>query len=189
MKNVLIIGANGSLATVVTESLKNISDVKLTLFVRDKRNLQNPYNLDIVEGDALNYNDIKTAITGKDIVYVNLAGDLNSMSKNIVQAMQDTGVKRVIAISSIGIFDKPLKSVLIPYKALSDNIENSDLDYTILRPNWFTNGKEIDFTLTKKGTPEVGTAVSKKSIAAFITSIIENPSLYVRENLGISKPN
>ena len=108
---------------------------------------------------------------------------------NIVEAMKENDVKRVIAISSIGIYETPLKPVLTPYRKLADIIEASGLDYTILRPDWFTNGNEIDYALTQKGQPETGTAISRKSIAAFVTTVIENPALHKNENPGISKPN
>jgi uncharacterized protein YbjT (DUF2867 family) len=190
MKKIIIIGASGSLAKYVIESLKKLSDVHLSLFVRNKSRLQTSLSTgcDVVEGDAMNYKDVKSAIAGQDIVYVNLAGDLETMTKNIVKAMQETGVKRIIAISSIGIYNKPLKPVLIPYRKLADLIEASGLDFTILRPDWFTNANEVNYTLTKKGEPEKGSAVSRKSIAAFITTIVENPDLHKNENLGISKP-
>ncbi|HEX9151468.1 MAG TPA: hypothetical protein VF842_05260 [Flavobacterium sp.] len=45
--------------------------------------------------------------------------------------------------SSIGIYDTPLKSVLVPYRKLADVIEASDLDCTILRPEWFTSANEV----------------------------------------------
>jgi uncharacterized protein YbjT (DUF2867 family) len=122
-------------------------------------------------------------------VYINLTGNLETMAKNIVRAMQETVVKRVIAISSIGIYETPLRSVLVPYRRLADVVESSGLDYTILRPDWFTSANEIDYAITYKGEPEKGSAISRKSIAAFIASIIENPELHKNENLGISKPN
>jgi uncharacterized protein YbjT (DUF2867 family) len=190
MKNILIIGAGGSLAQYVIEAVKLIPDSVLTLFVRDKKRL--PGNINegcrVVEGDAMNFTDVKSAITGQDIVYINLAGNLEAMARNIVKAMSETGVKRVIAISSIGIYETPLKPVLVPYRKLADIIEASGLDYTILRPDWFTNGHEIDYAITHKGEPETGSAVSRKSIASFIASLIENHGLYNRENLGISRP-
>lgn len=189
MKKVLIIGATGSLANIVIEELKMQSNVELTLFVRSKSRISNPANAIIFEGDAMNYDDVKNAIAGQDIVYINLAGNLEAMSKNIVKAMQEEKVKRVIAISSIGIFDEPMKAVLKPYRALSDNIENSNLDYTILRPDWFTNGNEVDYHITRKPEPEVGGALSRKSIASFIGTLIQNPGKHIRENLGISKLN
>lgn len=186
-KKVIIIGAGGSLATVVIEELKKLSDVELTLFARRKNKISNPGNAKVIEGDAMNYDDVKNAVYGQDIVYVNMAGYLDGMSKNIIKAMQEQNVKRIIAISSIGIFDTPLKQVLKPYKALSDNLENSGLDYTILRPDWFTNGNEIDYHITKKPEPETGGAVSRKSIANFVGELIKSPEQFVHENLGISK--
>jgi len=175
----------------VIEDLKKSSEVELSLFLRNKSRLPTTLaeGCTVIEGDATSYNDINKAVKGQDIVYINLAGNLEAMTTNIVKAMKETSVKRVIAISSIGIYETPLKPVLIPYRKLADIIEGSGLDYTILRPDWFTNGNEIDYALTHKGEPETGTAISRKSIAAFITKIIENPNLHKNENLGISKPN
>lgn len=191
MKKVIIIGASGSLAPSVIETLEAQPDVELTLFVRNKKRLQSNVGAkhNVIEGDATNYNAVRKAIEGHDIVYVNLAGDLETMAENIVRAMQETGVKRIIAISSIGIYEMPLKSILKPYRKLADIIEASGLDYTILRPDWFTGGNEVDYALTKKGEPETGTAISRKSIAAFVATLVENPALHRKQNLGISRPN
>ena len=137
----------------------------------------------------MKYDSVKNAIAGHDLVYVNLAGNLEVMGKNIVKAMKETGVKRIIAISSIGIYENPLKSVLVPYKALADIVEKSGLDYTILRPDWFTSDNEVNYMITHKGEPEAGTSISRKSIASFVAIIIDNPDLHKNVNLGISKPN
>jgi len=102
--------------------------------------------------------------------------------------MDENGVKKLIFICSIGIYDVPLRSVLVPYRKAADEIETSDLEYTILRPTWFTNVDEVDYELTKKGEPEKGSVISHKSLATFITKIIESPEIFIRENLGINKP-
>ena len=188
MKKVLVIGASGSLAKVVIDKLKENQDVALTLFARSKGRISNASDSKVIEGDAMVFDDVKNAVEGQDIVYINLAGNLEAMSKNIVKAMRETGVKRVIAISSIGIYKTPMQSVVMPYRKLADVIEESGLEYTILRPDWFTNADEIDYALTKKGQPETGSAISRKSIAAFISTLIADPSLHLKENLGISKP-
>lgn len=191
MKNIMIIGASGSLASPVIEEVKQQSDIHLTLFVRNKARIKNSTisNATIVEGDVMDYPTLRDAIDGQDIVYVNLAGDLEAMVKNIVKAMQEAGVRRIIAISSIGIYKEPLSSVLLPYRRLADVIEASGLDYTILRPDWFTNAAEVDYALTKKGEPEKGKAVSRKSIARFVSDSIAEPEKHIGENLGIAKPN
>jgi uncharacterized protein YbjT (DUF2867 family) len=191
MKKVLILGASGNIASRVIDILKEKNNIHLTLFLRHKNRLRNE-NLsgsEIIEGDVLSYQQLKEAIKGQDIVYVNLAGNLEAMAKNIVKAMQETRVKRIVAISSIGIYETPLRPVLQPYRKLADVIEASGLDYTILRPTWFTNVDEVDYELTKKGEPEKGSVISEKSLAMFITKIIESPEKHVRENLGINKPD
>jgi uncharacterized protein YbjT (DUF2867 family) len=190
MKKVIVIGATGSLAGYVVDELQKFKDVHQTLFVRKKSRLRKSdlSNTTIIEGDVMDYSKLKEAINGHDIVYVNLAGDLEPMTKNIVKAMNETRVKRIIAISSIGIYDEPVKSILIPYRKLADMIEASGLEYTILRPDWFTSTDEIDYAITRKGEPETGSAVSRKSIASFVASIVENPELHKNANLGISKP-
>lgn len=131
---------------------------------------------------------MKEAITGQDIVYANLSGDLEAMAKNIVKAMEETGVKKLIFICSIAIYDVPLRPVLKPYRKAADVIEDSDLEYTILRPTWFTGADEVDYETTRKGEPEKGSVVSQKSLATLIAKIIESPEDYIRENLGVNKP-
>ena len=190
MKNVIIIGASGNIARRVTDMLLDRKDVQLTLFVRNARRLGNKdlSGASVVEGDALHYDGLRDAIAGQDIVYINLAGDLEAMTKNVVRAMRETGVRRVILISSIGIYDKPLRSVLKPYRAAADVIETSGLDYTVLRPAWFTNVEEVDYEITHKGEAEKGSVISQKSLAAFIVEVVAHPEKYMGESLGIDKP-
>lgn len=191
MKKVIIIGAGGSLAKYVIQRLKAEKDINLSLFLRDKSRLRNvdASGCNIIEGDALNYKSLYEAIKGQDIVYGNLAGDLGTMAKNIVNAMKENGVKKLIFISSIGIYNEPVRSVLKPYRAAADVIEESDLEYTLLRPTWFTNDDEVDYEITRKDEPEKGSVISRKSIAAFISEVIKSPEKYMKQSLGINKPN
>jgi uncharacterized protein YbjT (DUF2867 family) len=191
MKNIIILGASGNIAKHVIDLLVKKDDINLTLFLRNKNRLKNNdvSKYRIIEGDVLDFHQLKEAIKGQDIVYANLSGDLEEMAKNIVKAMEETGVKKLIFISSIGIYNVPLKPVLKPYRKAADVIEASNLEYTILRPTWFTNVDEVDYEATRKGEPEKGSVISQKSLATFITKIIETPEKYSHENLGINKPN
>ncbi|AYQ31848.1 NAD(P)H-binding protein [Runella sp. SP2] len=191
-KKVLVIGASGNIASIVIDILAKREDIELTLFLRDIGRLKNSReavkNCKLIESDVFNYEELKAAIKGQDIVYGNLSGDLGPMAKNIVKAMEETQVNRLIFICSVGIYDTPLKPVLAPYRQAADIIEGSKLDYTILRPTWFIDTDEVDYELTQKGQAEKGSVVSKKSVATFITKIIENPQLYIRQSIGINKP-
>ena len=190
MKNVVILGASGNIAKQVIDILIKRDDINLTLFLRNKNRLGNRdvSGCQIIEGNVLNENQLREAVAGQDIVYANLAGDLERMAKNIVKVMEVTGVKYLIFISSIGIYEVPLRSVLIPYRKAADVIEASGFEYTILRPTWFTNADEVDFEITEKGQPEKGSVISQKSLATFITKMIDSPENYIRKNLGINKP-
>ena len=190
MKNVVILGASGNIAKHVTDMLVKKGDVNLTLFLRDKSRLRNPdvSKYRILEGDVLDIGQLREAVSGQDIVYANLAGDLEPMAKNIVNVMEQEGVKKLIFISSIGIYDFTLRSVLKPYRKAADVIEASGLDYTILRPACFTSVNEVDYETTRKGESEKGSVISQKSLATLITEIIGSPEEYVRENLGVNKP-
>ena len=191
MKNVIILGAGGNIARHVIDILVKKDDINLILFLRNKSRLRDKdvTRCRIIEGDVLDFNRLKEAMVGQDVVYANLSGDLEAMAKNIVKAMDETGVKKLIFISSIGIYDVPLRPVLKPYRKAADVIEASDLEYTILRPTWFTNADEVDYETTRKGEPEKGSVISQKSLATLITKIIESPEKYARENLGVNKPN
>ena len=191
MNNVIILGASGNIAKDVIDILVKRDDVNLTLFLRKKSRLRNKdvSKFRIIEGDVLDYIQVREAVKGQDIVYANLSGELEAMAKNIVRAMDETGLKKLIFISSIGIYDVPLRPVLKPYRKAADVIEASDLDYTILRPTWFTDADEVDYETTKKGEPERGSVVSQRSLATLIAKIIESPEQYARQNLGVNKPN
>ena len=190
MKNVIILGASGNIAKRVTDLLLTKESINLTLFLRNARRLGNKdvSKCHIVEGDVMDFDLLKESMAGQDIVYANLAGDLEAMAKNIVKAMAEAGVKRLVFISSIGIYNIPLKPVLKPYRKAADVIEASDLEYTILRPTWFTTTNEVDYEITRKGEPEKGSVISQQSLATLIATIIEFPEKHVRENLGVNKP-
>ncbi|WP_283780669.1 NAD(P)H-binding protein [Peribacillus frigoritolerans] len=132
-------------------------------------------------------------MNGQDVVYANLAGNLEQMATTVVEAMNATGVKRLIWISSMGIYDEVpgqrYSSILDPYRNSAEIIEASDLNYTILRPGWFTNKDEIDYQITQKGEPFKGHDISRKSLADLIVKLAVTPGMEVRNSLGVSKPN
>ena len=190
MKNVIILGASGNIARHVIDILVKRDEINLTLFLRDGRRLRNKdvSRCRIIEGDVVNYSQLKEAVRGQAIVYANLSGELEAMARDIVKAMDENGAKKLIFISSIGIYDIPLRAVLKPYRKAADVIEGSDLEYTILRPTWFTDVNEVDYETTRKGEPEKGSVISQRSLATLISTIIEFPEKYIRENLGVNKP-
>jgi uncharacterized protein YbjT (DUF2867 family) len=193
--NVLILGAAGGIARVATDLFLRQTDARLMLFLRNARRLKKLESdrVRVVEGDVLNAAALRATMAGQDVVYANLAGDLVPMARAVVQAMHDAGVRRLIWISSMGIYDEVpgqrYSRVLDPYRDSARVIEDSDLDYTILRPGWFTDDDDIDFQTTQKGEPFRGHDVSRRSVASLVVTLATNPTLEVRKSLGVSKSN
>jgi hypothetical protein len=65
-------------------------------------------------------------------------------------------------------------------------IEASDLDYTVLRPGWFTHDARVDYRVTQRGEPFRGHDVSLNSLSDLIVKLALTPTLHVRCSLGVS---
>ena len=192
MMRILIIGANGQLARHTTPFLLRQPEVRLTLYLRNAKRLKNPdpARVDIVEGDATDRNALALAMRGHDVVYANLAGDMKRAAEAIVHAMQTAGVKRLIFISSMGIYGEVpgerYRSVLDPYRDSAAVVEASDLDYTVLRPGWFTHEPEVRYSITQKGEPFRGHDVSLDSLSSLIVKLATTPGMESRHSIGVS---
>ena len=106
MTKVLVLGAGGQIARRVVDMLAD-EDVELTLFLRDASKLADaPETARVVEGDVLDREQLDAAVRGQDIVYANLAGDLDAQAERIVEAMTTAGVQRLIFVTALGIYDE-----------------------------------------------------------------------------------
>nr|WP_121272070.1 NAD(P)H-binding protein [Pedobacter schmidteae] len=197
---VLVLGANGAIAQHVVEFLKEDKNIALTLFARKAAKLNKYASLTkILEGDVLNTAQLNAVIEGQDIVYANLSGQVDKMAGEIVKSMEANGIKRLIFVTSLGIYqevagkfgqwnERMIGQDLIPYRHAADIIENSTLDYTVVRPSWLTDKNETTFETTQKGEPFIGTEVARKAVAAYITDIIQTPGKDVKASVGLNKP-
>lgn len=193
MTKVLILGANGQLARNTTRLFLDATSIELTLYLRRASRLQNPdpARVRVIEGDVLDADALQAAMQGQDVVYANLDGDLERQARGIIDAMTATGVKRLIFVSSMGIYGEvpgqSYSTVLDPYRDAALAIEASSLDYTVLRPAWFTDDREVSYQLTRKGEPFEGREVSLDSLSDLIVKLATTPGLHVRESLGVSR--
>ena len=202
MKKVLIIGAHGKIAQIVRRRLLAETDAYITLFLRNGNRMKvvDDTREKIITGDANSYADVLAATKDQDIVYVNLGGQLAPMVTNIVKAMEVNQVARIIYISSLGIYHEvpePFGSFVVNSvgkKVMNDTIqaaqviENSTLNYTIIRSAYMNDDENIDYELTQKGQPFQGTIISRNSIADLVVKTIKDPNINQKSSLGIAKP-
>lgn len=209
MTTIAALGANGRIARIAEDMLLAHDDIELTLFIHTEDELgadikDNP-RVTVVKGDAKNPDDVLNAINGADEVYANLAAtqensaDIIPMAKAVVDMMDKAGIKRLVWISSLGIYNEVpgefgawnaniLGDYLVNYRKAVDVIEASDLDYTIIRPAWLTDKDEVDFEITEKGELFRGTEVSRKSVASEVVELLLDPDKEVRASIGLDKP-
>ena len=150
---ILLLGAGGSLGSYVIDELLSVEGVNLRLYARDIKKLEN-FRSDkttLMQGDVQDKARLKEALNGVDSVYAGLAGSLEAMASSLVSAMKETGVKRLVWITSYGIYEGEVPSgrrAPSSYINSAKIIENSDLDYTLIRPQWFSGANEIDYEVT-----------------------------------------
>ena len=208
-KNVAIIGANGQIARLVEDRILNENkDVHLTLFLRNASRLselEGNSQVTIIDGDATDPEDLRKAIKGQDIVYVSFVdhGADAKTTQDIIKIMDEEGVKRLISSNILGIYDEvPGKfgdynrDVCFGGKVEPDNamvlsdkyVEDSDLNWTVMRIAWLNDRDDTNYTVTQKGEEYVGVSVSRKSVADVVVAIINDPSKYSDESIGFADP-
>lgn len=202
MVKVVVLGAHGQVAQIAERFMFADRDVKTSLFLRDAKRMADKANeATIFEGSATDAAQLEKAMKGQDIVYANLGGkdDIDLEAEATIEAMHNANVKRLIWISTLGIYDEvpgkfgewnkeTLGDYITEYAKAAKRIEDSDLDYTIIRPTWMTDKNEVDYEKFKKGEEIKDTEVSRKSVAAYIYHLIKNPKEDVRESIGLGKP-
>lgn len=200
MTNILIIGASGTVGSTTRRYLLDNTDDQLTLMARNTKRLGN-LNVErerAISGSVNDLEALKSALEGQDVVFAALSGDLKSMAQALVAAMDKADVKRLLFITSMGIYNEIPASVepsgnlasnpvLQTYRDAADVIEASDLNYTIIRPGWFDNGNDTDYQLTHKGEPFGGHDVSVISIADLVLQLAHDQNLGFRDSLGINR--
>ena len=200
MKNVLIIGATGTLGSAARQAILAGTDDQLTLFARSANRIRvnDDSRETVISGNVMSDADLDKAMTGQNAVFAALSGNLGAYAERIVAAMDRNNVSRLVFITSMGIYDEIPASIgasgnlssnpiLQTYRDAADEIEASDLNYTIVRPGWFTGGP-VNYEVTRKGEPFGGHDVSVSSIADIVMKLVDDDTLYSRDSIGVNTP-
>lgn len=198
--NILVLGATGTFGTALTEKLLKHTDDTITLFARHaSEKYSASEHTAVIDGDALNPDDLKNAVKNQDVVYCAISGgDLPKVAENIVETMAQENVNRLVFMGAVGIYNEIPEDIdpednvdnnsdQVPNRQAVDVVEASALNYTVLRPGYLQDGDENDYTLTVKGEAAKGYITTIPSIANLAVQIIYDSSLYSRESVSITK--
>lgn len=151
-RTVALFGATGSVGSELLKRL--VSDgARVKVLVRDASKVAPNANIVVIQGDVLDSAEVKECVVNTDAVYVclgtrgNKTTQLYSMgTDNIIEAMKYHGIKRIICLSSAGIFGYDggfFGRVIVPltlWRPFRDKrlqakiLEASGLDWTLVRP-------------------------------------------------------
>lgn len=202
---ILILGAAGEIAKLVRDRVLKETDDLLVLFARNASTRLLPINRDretVIDGDFQNRELLIQAMDDVDAVYLNDMGNPKAI-RTIVEVMDQFGVKQFIGASVLGIYDEVTGKFgewnnrmigssprMDDQKKSAQIIEQSDLDYTLLRLTWLYNQDENEaLALTQKGEPFVGAQVTRQAVTRLIMDILTSkPKIHQKESLGVSEP-
>ncbi|MFH5810618.1 NAD(P)H-binding protein [Companilactobacillus sp. FL22-1] len=200
MTNVLIIGATSLMGQTAAKYFLNKTDDNITLMARYTGLLSVDQSRErVFQGDIIDEQILNEAMEGIDVVLVSLDSNEERMIQKIVDAMDKAGVKRFLFLTSMGLCnDVPTttgasgnlteEEILAPYRQVVNLIENSDLNYTIIRPSWLDDGKDVtNYEIVHNGAPYKVDEVSKESVADLIVHLAHSDKLDSHDSIAISR--
>ncbi len=216
---VLLLGATGRTGKqIIEEALKR--GHRISAIARDPEKLKN-YDIEITEGTPYDFEAVEKAIKGCDAVIntlnVSRTSDgpwaplrspedmISRSASNAVKAMEENGIMRFVALSTIGagrswkttpgilkfiVSISNLKYAFQDHGKQEEILEGSFLDYTICRAPMLSSEKNnTGAVATPEGEKPANKYLSRNSAAEFFLSIIENKE-YIRQIISISnKPS
>lgn len=195
MMNIAILGATGNFGRLFAAKLLTNPNYHIIAISKSAGNIyEDSFRVTTKTIDATNKKDLKNALEDVDLVYCAVSGpDQAAIVRNLVEL----NPKRLIYMTVVGIYNElegegaefnlENETEQIPNRNAADIIEQSDLNYTILRSGYLIHGEDDDYAITKKGETPKGYVSTFASVEKIALEIIENPELYLKESISITK--
>lgn len=192
----LVIGATGRTGKhVVQQGIER--GHAITTFTRRPQELTGVSGVQhIIQGDGLNLDDIRKAVQGQDAAIS--AVSLSGLAKNLITAMPEAGVRRLVMTSTLSVANtRPwlaltlawvfFREAYIDVTRAEGMIQVSDLDWTIVRATRLTDQPmtgqvHIGF---EPNDPEASWSLARADYAMALLDTVENPHL-IRKELGVT---
>ncbi len=159
----------------------------------------NSERITVINGDAKNIEDLKEAMLGQNVIYCAISGEaLPQIAENIVSAMNEMSIMRLIFMGAVGIYNEIPDEIdgednldnepaQIPNRKAADIVEASSLNYTVLRPGYLVEGDENDYVLTVKGESAKGYTTPIPALVKFAVQLIMDDDLYSNKSVSITQ--
>lgn len=209
MMKLVIFGASGGTGRLIVEQALD-QGYDVTAFVRTPEKLELKHEkLNVVQGDVMQLNAVVQAVEGQDAVLCALGMPAMNKDKlrakgtrNIIQAMKKTAVKRLICQSGLGISESRkilplhyrafilpllLRYVFADHEVQEEYIKKSGLDWVIVRPANLTDKKRTGAYQHgfSKLAKSMTLKISRADVAAFMLKQL-NENEYLHKTPAIS---
>lgn len=204
---VLIFGATGSVGQHLVQQALARGHI-VTVFVRDAAKLGDARaEVRVVLGDVMDSASVEEAVAGQDAVLCSLGAGRKGRVRsggtlNIVRAMEKMGVRRFVCQTTLGVGDSSgnlnffwryvmfgllLREAFADHEMQEEHVGQSGLDWTLVRPGAFTDGKRTGvyrhgFPGTEKGA---SLKISRADVADFMLGQLADDA-YVHRTPGLS---
>jgi uncharacterized protein len=179
--NICLFGATGRVGSVILENaLSQNHSIKALVRNRTKL-LEENLNLHIVDGNALNRQNISEAIIGADVVFSALNTDGTSTLAEsmaiIIEQMKKQQIRRIITIGTAGILQARSEPDLYRFQSSESKrkttkdaeehlkayllLKESELDWTVICPTYLPLGERVGkYRYEKNVLPENPSSIS-----------------------------
>ncbi len=215
--NVLIVGATGGSGRAATAAAL-AEGHRVTVFARRASALLAEYPSAVaIDGDAMDPGQVAAAVEGQDAVIVSLGISENALrvrlrgsrhtpmdvrsagTRNVITAMQDHGVRRLVVQTSYGVGETrerlPLverivfKLLLRPQIADTEvqerEVRGSELDWVIVQPVNLTDHDVADLPYASVDGDVQGMKVARSSVGRFLAQALSDERL-TRRSVALS---
>jgi putative NADH-flavin reductase len=192
----LVIGATGRTGRHVVQQGVERGHA-ITAFTRRPQEVTGISGLQqIIPGDGLNLDDIRKAVQGQDAVIS--AVSLSGIANNLISAMPEAGVRRLVMTSTLSIANtRPwlaltlvwviFREAYIDATRAEGMLQASDLDWTIVRATRLTDQPmtgQVHLS-TEPNDPQASWSLARADYAMTLLDTVENPRLISKE-LGVT---
>ena len=191
---------NGHRVTALARTPSKLDNVASQIGVRRADGRDRDSLFDALDGDI---DAVVTIVGASGLLEARKVTDLYSVSaRNLIRAMQARGLDRLIAVSSSGVepqandgwfYVNVLKRFFLnpmyeDMQRMESLIEESPLNYTIVRPPYLTKGEATgQYRIRKGGNLADDGSLRRGDLAHFLRETAENPTEYARMVVAVSE--
>ncbi|MFE6933332.1 SDR family oxidoreductase [Streptomyces sp. NPDC057699] len=136
---IVVTGATGNIGRPLTQAL---ADAGRQVTAVSRHEAAVPDGVRHLTADLNEPAGLKPALDGAEALFLLLSGDLHATGANpaeIIRQAADSGVRRVVLLSTLGVVTRPFGHARIAMRALEDTLRESGLEWTVLRPGGFAS--------------------------------------------------